>query len=75
MRNPQVGVAQELAKEENMKAVSVPFPHAPRLSICGCGHTGNTEKSEHAPRFALGHGECLVFGCKCQQFTWTGWAD
>lgn len=46
-----------------------PIP-APNLSICTCGHTGNTQESFHAPRFADGHGACIVPGCLCRQFTW-----
>ncbi len=46
----------------------------PRLAICTCGHTGNTEKSQHVARFAPGHGACTVGTCKCVQFTWVRYA-
>jgi|GEM_PF-3662672 len=44
-------------------------------SVCACGHTGDGGNSQHADRFQLGHGVCLVRDCNCQQFTWVEWTD
>ena len=42
-------------------------------SLCGCGHTGDGPHSEHAARFAEGHGPCKR--CACKQFTWESWIE
>ena len=48
-------------------------------SICSCGHTGDGPNSQHADRYAEGHGFCQVTGpdkattCSCRQFTWVKW--
>jgi hypothetical protein len=42
-------------------------------SLCLCKHTGDGANSVHANRFGTGHGECLIPGCDCKQFTWVGW--
>lgn len=36
---------------------------------CNCKHV----RTEHSPRFSLGHGPCTHFACPCNQFTWVGW--
>ncbi len=46
--------------------------NAPK-SICRCGHPGDGPNSDHAARFAEGHGACRVTGCACPQFTWLRW--
>jgi hypothetical protein len=40
-------------------------------SICACGHLGDGVPSSHAG--IEGHGGCMVDGCPCQRFTWSGW--
>lgn len=47
----------------------------PKLGRCTCGHTGNTENSQHAGRFQFGHGPCMMAGCTCEQFTWVGYVE
>ena len=74
-KSPQVGIAQETAKVGNARTVGVPFPHEPRLSVCRCGHSGNTASSQHEAHFSAGHGRCRVEGCDCGQFTWAGRAE
>ncbi len=48
--------------------------NAPK-SICECGHTGDGPRSDHAARFAEGHGRCTVTGCGCPQFTWARFTE
>lgn len=53
-----------------------PKPFVGPKSICSCGHTGDGPNSQHADRYAEGHGECkydLLYPCKCHQFTWVKW--
>ena len=35
---------------------------------CACGHL----RSQHADRYAPGHGPCTQRACHCGQFTWVG---
>jgi hypothetical protein len=49
---------------------------APRktVGVCKCGHTGDTENSQHMDTaLEKGHGKCVV--CDCERFTWVGWID
>jgi hypothetical protein len=46
----------------------------PKIGICDCGHLGGAADTQHAPRYALGHGPCTVADCRCTQFSWDGWA-
>lgn len=44
--------------------------------ICSCGHIGgNNQYTQHAARFDLGHGRCMMKRCRCAQFTWVGALD
>lgn len=40
-------------------------------SMCECGHTGDGANSQHAFRYAEGHGACQAEGCFCERFTWS----
>lgn len=42
-------------------------------SFCTCGHTGDGPKSQHGGE--IGHGSCMVKGCKCEKFTWKEFID
>lgn len=44
-------------------------------SVCSCSHEGDASVSnevttQHAG--IVGHGRCMVPGCKCTKFTWSG---
>lgn len=66
MAKSKMTVAQKRAREYG---ASMP------KSLCVCGHTGDGAMSEHAPRFADGHGQCTHPGCDCKQFSWAAWAS
>jgi hypothetical protein len=46
-------------------------------SVCRCGHTGDDNLGSHAGQHdgSVGHGRCLVAGCRCEKFTWNGYTD
>lgn len=42
-------------------------------SVCACTHAGDGPGSSHAG--PIGHGPCLVRGCRCTKFTWAQHTD
>ena len=42
-----------------------------REGICRCAH----RQLLHNDSFQVGHGECLLPGCRCRKFTWVAFRD
>lgn len=65
--------AQRKAKEAALSEVAgTLFAKTGPTGMCSCGHTGDGPHSEHADRYAEGHGACTVAGCGYRQFSWVG---
>ena len=65
MKPEEEGFALWQAEQELLKKRALGRCFA---ELCYCGHL----RSEHANRFAKGHGKCQQ--CECKQFTWKEFA-